>query len=329
MDGARRLEADEAARLAALQRYEILDTEPEEEFEEIVSLIKSIFSIPFAAINLIDHDRQWAKAAAGMCRSGVNCDRADAFCDHTIRGTAPLIVEDARQDPRFKDNHFVVGPAGLRSYLGVPLRTPEGYNIGALCVFGDEPRSFTAADVEVLINFSKVVMSQFELRLTARVDGLTGVLTRTAFLTRMERLVAENRPDPASLVLIDLDHFKSINDDFGHPVGDIVLNRVASEMSRLARKSDWVGRVGGEEFAILLNGAELQDARVFSERLRTAIAQLKISEIGGRTLTVSIGIAERRKGEARQAWYERADRLLYVAKDSGRDRAVHGELVGE
>jgi diguanylate cyclase (GGDEF)-like protein len=330
MNEAVRLDApDEAGRLAALRRYRILDTEPEEEFDEIVALVRSIFNIPYAAINLIDSDRQWSKATAGIasdsCRPDPNCSRSEAFCDHTIRADEAMIVEDATQDPRFANNPFVTGPLDIRAYLGVPLTTPDGYNIGALCVFGSEPRSFTATDKEVLNNFAKVVMSQFELRLTARIDSLTGVLTRRAFMTRLDRVVAENLDQPTSLVLLDLDHFKSINDRFGHPAGDTVLAQTAATMSGLARKSDSIGRLGGEEFGILLPGASLSDAQGIAERLRNRFAQVSIPEIDGGMVTVSAGIAQRGAGETRQSWFERADRAQYAAKRSGRDRVVAAE----
>ncbi|MFC0342422.1 sensor domain-containing diguanylate cyclase [Paracoccus niistensis] len=319
---------DEAGRLAALRRYRILDTEPEEEFDEIVTLIRTIFDIPYAAINLIDFDRQWTKAAAGMSADACaqsNCARSEAFCNYTIQSDDSLIVEDAAQDPRFADNHFVTGPLCIRSYLGVPLTTSDGYNIGALCVFGTEPRKFTPEDKEVLYNFAKVVMSQFELRLTARIDGVTGVLTRRAFMSRMDRIVAENGDEPASFVLLDLDHFKSVNDRFGHPAGDAVLAHVASIMSAAVCKSDSVGRLGGEEFGILLAGASLAEAEDFTQQLRGQLAQASIPEIDGGSVTASAGIAQRNRGEPRPSWFERADRALYAAKREGRDRIVAAE----
>ncbi|WP_283176489.1 GAF domain-containing protein [Gemmobacter sp. 24YEA27] len=172
---------DEAGRLAALRRYEILDSAPETEFSDIVALVKSIFNTKYAAINLIDSERQWMKAAAGL--EPLECGRGDAFCDHTIRGTSALAVEDATADSRFSDNPFVTGEASIRSYLGVPLTSPDGYNIGAICVFDTGLRKFSDADKTVLENFAKVVMSQFELRLIARQDSLTGSLTRRAFMS--------------------------------------------------------------------------------------------------------------------------------------------------
>ncbi|MCZ0964199.1 sensor domain-containing diguanylate cyclase [Paracoccus benzoatiresistens] len=323
-----RLEANEEERLAALRRYKILDAEPEKEFDEIVTLVRSIFNISHAAINLIGSDRQWSMATASeRIVPRRSCARSEAFCDYTIRGEDAMMVDDATQDPRFAQNRFVTGPVGIRSYLGVPLSTPDGYKIGALCVFGTEPRRFTEADKEVLSNLAKVVMSQFELRLTVRTDGLTGVLTRRAFLARLDLVVAENSNAPNTLVLVDLDHFKSINDQFGHPAGDIVLTRVASVMWDQARKSDSVGRLGGEEFGILLQGASLSQGQEMMSRLQAQISELSISEINGGTVTISAGVAERYQGEMCRSWIERADSALYAAKRGGRNRIVAATTV--
>ncbi|SEC61773.1 sensor domain-containing diguanylate cyclase [Rhodobacter sp. 24-YEA-8] len=312
---------DEAGRLAALRRYEILDSAPETEFSDIVALVKSIFNTKYAAINLIDSERQWMKAAAGL--EPLECGRGDAFCDHTIRGTSALAVEDATADSRFSDNPFVTGEASIRSYLGVPLTSPDGYNIGAICVFDTGLRKFSDADKTVLENFAKVVMSQFELRLIARQDSLTGSLTRRAFVERMDRL--SGREDPVSLLMIDLDRFKLVNDTFGHPVGDIVLKSVATTIQSSLRKSDALGRLGGEEFAVLLPGADATGALAFADRLRNEIATRKLDEIAGANVTLSIGIADHRAGESRDLWLARADHALYAAKTTGRNRCVVAE----
>lgn len=311
---------DEAGRLAALRRYDILDTPPEQEFADIVALVKSVFNMPFAAINLIDHDRQWAMAVAGM--DELQCHRDDAFCDHTIRSLEPLAVGDATRDPRFASNPFVTPDDGIRSYLGVPLTSPDGYNIGALCVFGTEPRAFAATEVEVLRNLARVVMSQLELRITARLDSLTGAMTRRGFLDRLERAVQAGAKEPPCLLMFDLDHFKLINDRFGHPAGDQVLREVTAAVTRLIRRSDAFGRLGGEEFGVLLPRAALSDGVILAERLRGAVSRLTISDIGDTSVTLSIGVTVWCSPETVDSWMGRADELLYTAKHEGRDRTV-------
>ncbi|WP_126975485.1 sensor domain-containing diguanylate cyclase [Frigidibacter oleivorans] len=323
---------DESGRLAALHRYEILDTPSEKEFDDIVALVKTVFRTDFAAVTLIDADRQTVKASAGL--DMPDCDRADSFCTHTIRTAEPLQVPDALTDPRFVTSSFVTGRPGLRSYLGAPLMTPDGYNVGALCVFDTRPRSFTPQEAEVLQNFARVVVSQMELRQTARRDGLTRALSRRAFQDRVEAAVAgEPAPDAASaeavrtasLILVDIDHFKRINDTYGHPAGDRVLCAVVDSMTAQVRRTDALGRVGGEEFALLLPDTGQEAAMALAERLRAAVAGQPIPAIGLEPPTISLGVAELRRGETAEAWFARADRALYAAKRGGRNRAVAAE----
>jgi len=312
---------DEEGRLAAVERYQILDTPPEAEFEDIIALIKTVLRVPIAAVSLIGSDRQWFKAQIGLNIDGTS--RNAAFCDHTIRTEAPLKIADATRDPRFADNPSVTGDPGIRCYLGVPLRSPEGYNIGALCVMGTEPREFTSAEVEVLHTFAKLIVSQMELRLLARRDGLTGTLTRRAFEERLRGALEE--PDGAnmSLLLLDIDHFKQINDRFGHPAGDAVLIAVSGALSRGLRKSDNIGRYGGEEFAILLRHITPQDAEALTERLRATIEATQLEAIAPLTVTASFGIAHRESDiDSVETWMERADAALYRAKQQGRNQVA-------
>ena len=317
LDPVFRLE-DEAGRMAALRRYEILDTEPEQEFDDIVGLVKSIFQTRYASITLIDVDRQWNKATAGAERGEY--PRRQTFCDQTIRGSGPMAISNALEDRRFQNLPSVTGEAGIRSYLGVPLTSPDGYNIGALCIFDTEPREFSAADKAVLQNFSKVVMSQLELRLIARQDSLTGCLTRRAFLERLDRVRATGTP--ASLLILDIDHFKAVNDTYGHSVGDEVLKAVAAVASKTLRRGDAFGRLGGEEFGILLADTDGAAALHLAERLRGDVAARQHAVMQHGVVTLSLGIAQQNAGETRDEWMLRADQALYAAKTSGRNRSV-------
>lgn len=309
---------DEPGRLAALRRYGILDSDPEKVFDDIVGLVKSVFSMPYAAVNLIDVDRQWTKASAGIDLQ--QCAREDSFCTYTIGGLDPLSVEQTTNDPRFIHNPFVTGKAHIRSYLGAPLTTPDGYNIGALCVFGTEPRLFTEAEKVVLTNFAKVVVAQLELRQAASLDVLTGAMTRRSFEGQMADIHAGNRP--ASLILLDVDHFKLINDTFGHPAGDQALQEVVNCLMKRVRHNDCIGRLGGEEFGVLLPDADGDTAMGLAERLRAVVMQAPLTALEHRRITISLGVAERQDEEALESWMKRADQALYEAKRSGRNRAI-------
>jgi len=158
----------------------------------------------------------------------------------------------------------------------------------------------------------------------ARVDSLTGVLNRGSFFETAQHifLLAQRQKSPASFVLMDLDHFKLINDTFGHFVGDKVLIHFTQTIQKLVRKSDLIGRVGGEEFALFLPDTGSEEAFQLAEKMRKAISESTI-EVEGKTVTyrVSIGIEiAQAEDQVIDALFKRADIKLYGAKDKGRDR---------
>lgn len=130
--------ANETERLAELIAYKVLDTESERVFDDVVRLAKSLFGVATSTVSLIDHDRQWFKARAGL--EVEETDRGAAFCGHAILQNAVMVVPDARADRRFSDNPLVTGPPHIRFYAGAPLTTPAGFNIGTLCIFDSQPR---------------------------------------------------------------------------------------------------------------------------------------------------------------------------------------------
>lgn len=165
-----------------------------------------------------------------------------------------------------------------------------------------------------------------DLRRERDTDPLTGVLNRRGF---HDRAVAALRGGTAgALVACDLDHFKSINDTYGHHVGDEVLRLFGALLRETARAGDIVGRTGGEEFLVLLPGATQAGAFEFAERVRQKLEVLTIPALGpGKTVTGSFGLTERKGSEGLQAMIERADRRLYAAKNGGRNCTVAVEMA--
>jgi diguanylate cyclase (GGDEF)-like protein len=315
---------DEEGRIAALRRYEALDTGDDKPFQRIVELVQTVLGVPAAAITLVDGERQWYKAARGI--SSISVPRADSFCDETIHQTGPLAVTDTHLDKRFATNRMVVGSPHIRSYLGVPLTTPDSYNIGTLCAIDTEPRPFDARQGEILRKFAEIVIEQFELRQVAKQDPMTGALTRAGFFAEVEKEFrrASRYDRPSALVLIDVDHFHAINDRYGHGPGDAVLISIASACMSAMRKSDIFGRVGGEEFGLLLPETEPEEARDAAERIRNVI-EATIVETPGAEIraTVSLGIAPiPAAAEGPSTWIAEADIALYEAKNFGRNRSV-------
>lgn len=159
----------------------------------------------------------------------------------------------------------------------------------------------------------------------SRLDGLTQVANRHSWSEQAEQEMrrARRTQEPASLLVIDLDRFKGINDRYGHAVGDDVLRHLSSLLRQTVREVDLVGRYGGDEFTVLLPGADQDVAQAVAERLRTAIRKAAISGASPAPYTVSIGQAQLQIGvDTLREWFTRADRSMYTAKQDGRDRSA-------
>ena len=157
---------NEAERLGALARYDVLDTPPEPGFDDLTTLAAVIGGKPTALISLVDERRQWFKSRLGF--TSRETPRDVAFCSYTIRSAEPLIVPDARLDARFRDGALVVGKPHVRFYAGFPLITPDGYALGTLCLIGYEPGELSASQQDALARLARQVMTQLELRRVGR-----------------------------------------------------------------------------------------------------------------------------------------------------------------
>jgi signal transduction histidine kinase len=157
---------NEAQRLAALERYSILDTPAEVAFDRMVRIVARIFAVPIVMVTFVEKDRQWFKACFGTdLRENT---RALSFCSHTVLSDDVMVVPDALLDDRFRDNPVVL-ELGLRFYAGAPLRTVDGHNIGTLCIYDVKPRADLSSEQrETLIDLAAVVVDDLESRLTAQ-----------------------------------------------------------------------------------------------------------------------------------------------------------------
>ncbi len=153
---------DEASRLAALRRYRILDTDPEQAFDDLTMLASQICGTPIALISLIDVDRQWFKSRVGVTIAETS--RSVSFCTHAIMQRDLYVVPDARAVEMFRDNPFVTADDGIRFYAGAPLVAPGGHALGTLCVLDRVPRTLTPEQVEALQALRRQVEAQLELR---------------------------------------------------------------------------------------------------------------------------------------------------------------------
>jgi len=156
------MDLGEKARLQALRRYKILDTEPEKAFDDLTILASHICETPVALITLIDSDRQWFKSKVGV--SVGETPREISFCAIAIRQENLFIVPDATKDPRFSSNPFVVSDPKIRFYAGAPFTSSDGHPLGTLCVVDIVPRQLTPSQENALLALSRQVQAQFELR---------------------------------------------------------------------------------------------------------------------------------------------------------------------
>ena len=332
-------------RLQTLADYQILDTPEEAAFDDIVEVASLICEAPIAVINFIDRDRQWFKSEKGL---GVRETPLDfSICAHAILQRGLFIVPDTTRDPRFADNPLVTGEPHLRFYAGALLESRDGYPLGTLCVLDYQPRELTERQRFALQALANQVMAHLELMQAHReqaelireleaarhelvrhaaTDPLTGLLNRRAFEQRLNQEVAliQRGAPAAALMLIDLDHFKTVNDTLGHQAGDEVIVRFTALCREVFRQADVIGRWGGEEFVVMLPRATVAEAQHAAGRLHQLLATTSMRDDIALPLhiTASIGVCSLTGASTLDECLQKTDELLYQAKEQGRNRTV-------
>jgi diguanylate cyclase (GGDEF)-like protein len=302
--------------LVDLRSLDLLDTPTDERFDRITRIAQRCFGVPIALVSLIDEDRQWFKARVGL--AAKETPREVSFCAHAIMGDDILQVADASADERFRDNPLVTGDPGIRFYAGAPIDSPNGHKLGTLCVIDRSRRDFAEQDREMLRDLADLVEDEIATLQLAATDELTHLNNRRGLLLTARQLLsyAKRMHEPASLVFIDLDGLKRINDEFGHEAGDAALIEVARLLHDSLRESDVIARLAGDEFCVLFTGVPALGAGTALTRLQAAVKERNKKARGKPQLALSIGLANWSPDseETLDELIQRADRKMYANK---------------
>jgi len=309
----------------------------DELLNEILEQISKVIAYDSASISLLDGEAFNIVAAKGFSNPAeiMGLSFAKKISPEIPSPNYQSIVDrkSLRLDNVPVEYPWFIHPknAIIRSWLVIPLLTRES-EIGTLNLDSYKVGSFTAEDQQLGEIFAAQVsiaidnaMRFAETDKNAKFDALTGLLTRRQLFQQAQRELAQFNPvkHPISMLVLDVDHFKRINDSYGHLAGDMILKSVAEICSNQVRKSDLIGRFGGDEFVIILPNNTIQDAQIAAERIRNAIAENTFSYHGNAiSATASIGLATFCDGDDISSVFERADKALLTAKQSGRNRVV-------
>lgn len=314
-------------------------------YDRTFDAVASIRDCSLMALTVFDESREDHRILASRLDPALKSDRAWSSVEERLEGltfsNGKGLVSSAVKNRHYMpvsgeilDGHTVIFDADTRlrrakSVLVLPLVHGERA-MGALVLASERGQHFPSEVREMLRVICHQVSTSLQnarmyrlMEERATTDGLTGLTNHRAFQERYENLHAlcERTDQRFSVILTDIDHFKSVNDTYGHPVGDAVLKRVAAILEAQARKVDIVARYGGEEFVLVLPDTDGPGAELFANRLREEVgAQVMHSENGDFNVTLSMGVATfPDDGRARQELVDKADQALYYCKEHGRN----------
>ncbi|MES2760089.1 MAG: sensor domain-containing diguanylate cyclase [Pseudomonadota bacterium] len=253
------------------------------------------------------------KPLDGLLPEGLAEKHQGYILDYISRGTAPNVLGHVRE---FAVRHRT------GAMIPIELKALDLGVIDGVRYFG----AFMADMRERRAREAQTAALMTKLEQQAMTDPLSALPNRRAFDAELARIAARARRNnsPTTLGVADIDHFKDVNDQYGHPVGDLVLCEVGKAIERAARGTDFVARTGGEEFGMLLPDTSLEMARLVAERMRKAVADASVTTPDGETIrvTISVGLAALAPGSPPDEALASADAALYQAKEAGRDRVA-------
>lgn len=315
---------DEVSRIDALESLEILDTLPEEKFDRITRLCCRVFDVPIALVSLVDSDRQWFKSCQGLDMRETSRDIS--FCGHAILGSEVFVIPDTAKDARFSDNPLVTHDPHFRFYAGYPLQSLNGSNLGTLCIIGREPKEFTQKDIDALSDLGYIIEQEIISMQLAMMDELTKISNRRGIMSLMPHYLnfCKRQNTTASLIYIDLDNFKFINDRFGHAEGDHALSAFTEQMSNTFRQTDLLARFGGDEFIALFSDTEKNTAIDIMNKFSDALSHYSQQTNRGYELAFSYGVVQfdPEKHDGAEALINAGDALILQHKKQSKGNSV-------
>ncbi len=235
------------------------------------------------------------------------------YCERVIKQRKMLLVPDASKSVEWRNNPDM--KHNMVCYMGFPIRLPDGNCFGTICVLDNKHNDFSQDMKEYMEKMRDLIESNLLLLHLSITDQLTGIYNRTYFNEKIEKEMkaSEQKKQPITAMMLDIDHFKNINDTGGHLCGDAALMKFARMIANSLRSQDIAFRVGGDEFYVLMPDTAIDNAFAVADRLRAKIENSKIGP--DFPVTTSIGIAERLPDESLDHWYKRLDQALYKAKN--------------
>ncbi len=304
--------------------------ELEQVLEHILTQLERVLPYDSAAIYLSEGSLMRYSAGKGypetLSMVGSTISLKDGLVQEALALSAPIVLRDAQNEPRYRE---LCGTKYTRGWLGAPLLV-RGELIGFLTVDSVHPDVYGEAEINMAWTFAQTAAIAIDnARLFKQVhqlaitDALTGIFNRRHFFELASREFDRARrfSRPLALVMCDIDHFKLVNDTYGHLIGDQVLHMVAERFKRYLREVDLLGRYGGEEFVALLAEVDCERGRDVGERLRAAIEAPAFGVEGQEvSVSISVGVADITDCPNLEILLDRADQALYEAKQTGRNR---------
>jgi len=339
---------DETTRLKAeraLNKLHLITSNRELSFQErvdnILQLGSELFGLPISILSKIDKGVFVVKQAFhpdNNLKKDMAFNLSETYCAHVYEANDATGFNHVSSSEIA--NHACFKKFGLESFIGVPIFV-DGERYGTISFSGSSPcRKFIKQDYDIVRLFSawigheiainnyiqEIEIAREKVNILANTDALTGLANRRAIEHCLDDHLKKVRLKHSSLLtvaIVDFDLFKNINDTYGHEVGDKALKRFADIFHTVCRREDACGRWGGEEFLLIFPNSNTDDANAIVERLAYELKKVIFEDAPQLSLTVSVGLASFEAGDDRNALIARADKCMYHAKISGRDRVVH------